>query len=233
MEQNILTLAKITFLDKMLDDFEDELGDLPKSIKIKEASISDKKFKISETEDILNDIKVFVSSAKTTLVALKEKEDKLIRQQFLVRNNKEFDAISNEVKALKIEHEKLAIKMRTEGQKENNLIAILEEQKKELETLVEELTILNVQFNSLIEEHSSDIKKYTDTRKILRDRIQDELYSRYATIRKQIPDAAVYVRKSSCMGCYRQIPKQIIVEMRNQTERIFQCEHCGRLLIPD
>ena len=233
MNNNTVFLAKIAFVDKMLDEFEDELGDLPKAIKIKEAAISDKQTKITESETYLHEIKVFVSAAKTTLIALKEKEDKLSQQQFLVRNNKEFDAISNEIKALKSEHEKLAAKMRTEGQKEVNLISILEDQKKDLSVSCDELKDLQVQFDDLLQEHNAEIKDFNETRKKLKEKIDEEVFNRYAAIRKRIPDAAVDVRRDSCMGCYRQIPQQVIVDMRTQLERIFQCEHCGRLLLPD
>jgi predicted nucleic acid-binding Zn-ribbon protein len=233
MEKDISILAKIAFVDKMLDDFEDELGDLPKSVKTKESNISDIKAKITETEQIINDVRVFVATAKSTLIALKEKEDKLAQQQFLVRNNKEFDAISSEIKTLKDEHEKLAVKMRTEGMKETNLNTILDSQKKELEMAIAELTELNRQFDEMTNEHSDEVQVYNRARKNLRATVSDSLYDRYAQIRTRINDAAVPVKRDSCMGCYRQIPQQIIVEMRNQLDRIFQCENCGRLLIPE
>jgi len=232
-EKDISILAKIAFIDKMLDDFEDELGDLPKSIKAKEANVSDIKAKIAETEQIMNDVRVFVATAKSTLVALKEKEDKLAQQQFMVKNNKEFDAISSEIKTLKSEHEKLSVKMRTEGMKETNLLAILEDQKKELEKANSELNELNRQFDEMSAEHSDEVQDYNRIRKKLRTVISEQLYDRYVAIRKRTADAAVPVQKNSCMGCFRQIPPQIIVEMRNQLDRIFQCENCGRLLIPD
>lgn len=233
MEKNITILAKIAYIDKALDDFEEELGDLPKLIKEKEAVVSETKNKIAETEQIIKDLRLFVSTAKTTLVTLKEKEDKLTQQQFLVRNNKEFDAITSEIKVLKEEHEKLSIKMRTEGIKETNLLEILEVQKKDLETAVEELNEVNRQFDALTTEQSEEVQVFNRIRKKLRASIDENLYDRYATIRRRIADAGVTVSKSSCMGCYRSIPTQIIVEMRNQPDRIFQCENCGRLLIPE
>jgi hypothetical protein len=123
--------------------------------------------------------------------------------------------------------------MRTEGQKENNLAAILIDQKQELQVATDELKELHLQFDELLKEHNDEVKDLNSTRKELKKIIDDEIFNRYAAIRKRNSDAAVNVRKDSCMGCYRQIPKQIIVDMRNQIERIFQCEHCGRLLIPD
>jgi predicted nucleic acid-binding Zn-ribbon protein len=233
MEKDITILVKIAFVDKMLDDMEEELGDLPQSIKTKEANVSDKKAKIAETEDILKDLQVFVATSRATLADMKDKEDKLSKQQFLVRNNKEFDAISGQIITLKSEHEKLSVKMRTEGMKEANLLEILDNQKRELETAQQELDALHKQFDELSAEHSDDIQRYNKVRKELRSEIDDALFDRYATIRRRIPDAAVRVARDSCMGCFRQIPQQIIVEMRNQRNRIFQCENCGRLLIPE
>lgn len=233
MEKDIIILSKIAFLDKMLDDFEDEFGDIPKEIKNKEADISHKKAQVTETENIINDLKVFVSTSKTTLTALKEKENKLSQQQFLVRNNKEFEAISVEIKNIQTDHEKLSVKMRTEGQKETNLDNILAVQKNELNKLLEDLAELNKQLDELSKEYSDEVKNYTNARKQMRKEIADDMFDRYAAIRKKINDAAVYVRKGVCNGCYRQIPQQVIVDMRNQHNRLFQCENCGRLLIPD
>jgi predicted nucleic acid-binding Zn-ribbon protein len=233
MENYISVLAKIAFIDRILDDFEEELGDLPKSIKQKEAEISNAKQLVAETEQILNELRLFVATAKTTLVTLKEKEDKLSQQQFSVRNNKEFDAITNEIKALKDEHEKLSVKMRTEGIKETNLLEILEKQKKDVEIKIEELAELNHQLDDLTAEQTEEVQIYNKVRKKLRASVDDNLYDKYAVIRRRLHDAAVTVSKNSCMGCYRAIPQQIIVEMRNQPERIFQCESCGRILIPE
>ena len=233
MEKDIILLSKIAFLDKILDEFEDEFGDIPKLIKNKEADISYKKTQILETENIIKDIKVFVTTSKNILASLKDKEDKLSQQQFLVRNNKEFDAISAEIRNIKMEHEKLSVKMRNEGLKENNLDLVLNKQKEELNSLIEELEVLNSQLYELSKEHSEEVRKYNETRKKLRSDINDDTFDKYAAIRKKNNDAAVYVKKGMCNGCYRQIPQQIIIDMRNQHNRLFQCENCGRLLLSD
>ena len=233
MEKDIILLSKIAFLDKILDEFEDEFGDIPKLIKNKEADISYKKAQIIETENIIKDVKVFVTTSKNMLTALKEKENKLAQQQFLVRNNKEFDAISAEIKNIKTEHEKLSVKMRNEGLKESNLDVVLTKQKEELSLLIEELNVLNQQLDELSKEHSDEVGKYNVARKKLRSEINDDIFDRYAAIRRKNNDAAVYVKRGSCNGCYRQIPQQIIIDMRNEHNRLFQCENCGRLLISD
>lgn len=233
MKISILPIAKLAFIDKILDEYKNDMGDLPDLIKGKEAEIHNAKVKIMDTETILNDIRAFVSTAKLTLVTLKDKEDKLIQQQFLVRNNKEFDALSAEISTLKSEHEKLSVAMRSEGVKEENLLKLLEEQNSTLAVLQQDLSELHTQYDVVAATQNEEVAKYSRIRKIIKDDMDEELYGRYARIRNRLEDAAVYVHRDSCMGCYRAIPKQIIVEMRNQPERIFWCEHCGRLLIPD
>lgn len=233
MEISILPIAKIAFIDQILDEYKEDMGDLPDLVKEKEGELHNAKEKISETERILADIRSFVSSSKLTLVALKEKEDKLTQQQFLVRNNKEFDALSGEIASLKSEHEKLSADMRSEGVKEENLVKLLEEQNQKLILLQDELEKLHNQYEEVAAEQNEEVARFSRIRKTVKTDMPEELYDRYARIRSRIEDAAVKVQKDSCMGCYRAIPKQVIVEMRNQMDRIFWCEHCGRLLIPD
>ncbi len=233
MANDIEVIAKISHIDRILDDFKEEMGDLPELIKEKEDDVKSARNNVLETEQILNDIREFVKTAKITLVNIKEKEDKLTQQQFLVRNNKEFDAISAEIANLKDEHEKLFAKMRTEGIKEENLMSILEQQKQHHLAMQNELEELSEQHQELAETQHDDIDKFNKIRKMLKLKIDEVLFERYSRIRTRIPDAAVAVKKSSCTGCFRSIPQQIIVEMRNQPERIFQCENCGRLLIPE
>ncbi|MDQ1267270.1 MAG: uncharacterized protein QG635_2424, partial [Bacteroidota bacterium] len=55
----------------------------------------------------------------------------------------------------------------------------------------------------------------------------------YDRIRKFHGDAAVRVRKNSCSGCFSLIPQQIIVELRNNLNKLYFCENCGRIMYPE
>ncbi|MBR3090945.1 MAG: hypothetical protein IKH10_03000 [Bacteroidetes bacterium] len=233
MEPAIISIAQLAYIDRILFEYQEDMGDLPKIIHQKEILVHDASKKVKETEKIINDINLFVSTSKETLISLKDKEDKLTQQQFLVRNNKEFDAISSQISTLKSQHAQLSIKLRTEGTKLENLKALLEEQTKTVSNLEEELVELNEEYKEVIKSQGDEFERYNKIREILKERMDPEIYANYARIQHHVPDAAVGISKDSCMGCYRAIPKQIIVEMRNQKERIFVCENCGRILIPD
>ncbi|MBX3045336.1 MAG: hypothetical protein KIT33_12330 [Candidatus Kapabacteria bacterium] len=233
MDSQIQCIAILANIDLRLDEMLEDYGDLPDQINKIEMKVNEKKLLVEETEGILAEIKKFVSSAKATLVDLKDKEERLTEQQFKVRNNKEFDAITNEVAHLKSEHEKLSDRLRTEGVKQENLMNILEgqtkeydEAKKELEDKYEEAQLLSGDQN---EELTYLQNKRLDIVKI----IQSKFIKDYERIRTMHRDAAVIIKKNSCTGCFSAIPAQIIVEVRNNPNHTYYCENCGRLLLPD
>jgi predicted nucleic acid-binding Zn-ribbon protein len=42
----------------------------------------------------------------------------------------------------------------------------------------------------------------------------------------------VRIKRNACGGCYARVTPQKLLELR-QNERMFTCEHCGRILVSD
>ncbi|MGB9702778.1 MAG: zinc ribbon domain-containing protein [Candidatus Kapaibacteriota bacterium] len=226
-------LAALSYLDQRLDELNEEFGDLPEIEKDKKQQLINSKIQIDETEAILKDLKSFITTAKTTLMDLKEKEDKLTKQQFLVRNNKEFDAISKEIEAIKQEHSTLSSKLRSEGIKEENLIKILEEQKNKYTELENEITKIRAEIEELAGEQKEEIRQLRQTKDKIEKQIKILYLKEYNRIRKNHNDTAVQIKKNSCSGCFSAVTSQRIVEVRNNKNQLYLCEHCGRILLPD
>ncbi len=233
MATKIQLLAALSYIDTQLDDLKEEFGDLPEQVTEKEQIAESMKAIHDETEGILKDIRDFVATAKVTLVELKEKEDELSKQQFMSRNNKEFDAVNKEIEHLKNEHETLSTRMRTEGVKEENILRILEDQKKEYLQADVELKRKHEEFESLSLEQNDEVKVLTRKRKSIVTALDAETTEEYKRIRQFHTDVAVAVKKNSCTGCYSAVPSQKIVELRTNPERVFFCENCGRVLVPE
>lgn len=233
MESHIYNIALLAAIDERLDELIEDYGDLPEQIKKKEVKLNDKKLLVNETESILEEIRDFIKKAKKTLVELKEKEDKLTQQQFKVRNNKEFDAITNEINHLKTEHEKLADRMRTEGIKEENLLNILNQQTEELDEAQKELDDKFEEVQRLAGDQDRELSSLREKRSSVLITIPKKFIADYERVRIMHRDAAVLIRKNSCSGCFNAIPAQIIVEVRNNLNTLYFCESCGRLLIPE
>lgn len=226
-------LAALAFVDKRLDDLQEDYGDLPDQVKELENKLKVHKAHAEETQTILAEIKQFVSTSKITLEELKTKEEKLAKQQFLVRNNKEFDAITKEITHMRDEHSRLSDLVRTEGVKEENLKQILATQLKEIELTEEELKAKIEEYEFVESDQNEEVKMLTKKRNAITKHIEKPTMVEYERIRVVIKDAVVKANRNSCSGCFSAIPPQKMVEIRNSIDTLYFCENCGRILYPE
>jgi len=231
MESQIHFIAALSFIDEKLDELHEDFGDLPDMIADKKVIVEKAKSVKEETEGILDELRKFISYAKLKLVENKDKEEALAKKQFMVKNNKEFDAITSEIKHLKNEHDELSTKLRVEGLKEESLRNILIEQAETFENENIELNEMKEEYDGVAEDQEAEVKDYKKKRKKIVPHIKKDFIEEYSRIRETYKDAAVAVKKGSCKG-YK-VPPQLIVEIRNNLDRIFIDEHSGRILIPE
>lgn len=233
MDTQIYNIAVLAMIDQRLDELLEDYGDLPEQTNKIELKVNEKKMLVEETTAILDEIKSFVTQAKIMLVDMKTKEDKLSQQQFKVRNNKEFDAITNEIAHLKAEHEKLSDRLRTEGVKQENLLNILAGQQKDFEEAQQELNDKYEEAKRLSGDQNEELTSLQGKRLDIIKSIKSKFLKDYERIRAMHKDAAVNINKKNCSGCFSTIPAQIIVEVRNNPNVPYFCENCGRILIPE
>ncbi len=233
MKYQLNYLASLSFLDQHHDELKEEFGDLP--IKVEEARIKTQKLKelVNETKTIIKNNAKFAKEAKIALVELKEKEEKLAKQQFEVKNNKQFDAITQEIEYVQNEYKRIVEELSTNGVKEENLQATLKAQEDEYKEAKKELKELEKELNEISDDQNEEVKKILDIRNKYIKKLSTENLELYNRIRRNYEDAVVEVRKNSCTGCYSQIPPQKVVEIRTNLDHIFTCEHCGRILYTD
>jgi len=226
-------LAYLALIDRNLDELEEDFGDLPQKVSEQETKNTKLVNTVKETEQILEEVKEFCNISKGTLEDLKVKEEKLSQQQFQVRNNKEFDAITSEIKHVKEESKMLSEKLRQETIKLQNLERILVEQKADLETAIKELAESKTELTDVQEEQDEEKAEFLERREKIVSKIDKESLAKYDRVREYHSDAAVKVKRNSCSGCFSSIPPQIIVEMRSHDDLVYTCENCARILIPE
>jgi uncharacterized protein len=233
MQSQVYYIALLSKIDGNLDEFKEEYGDLPEKIKKAKAKVNICKDIVKETTKILDDLRKFSSTAKTTITSLKDTEAKLSKQQFSVRNNKEFDAITKEIDHSRQEYNKIIDELRTVGVKEENLIRTLDQQKSDLAEAESDYKELETEQKIISSDQNDDVKSYTKKRKEIVGKIHTDILQEYERIRLHTKDASVSIRKNSCSGCFSTVPPQKIVEIRNNLDQLFLCEHCGRILYPE
>ncbi len=231
MKSQIRLIAGVAFIDRSLDELREEFGDLPEQIGSKEKSLAQSQKMKNETSSLLSELKSFIKSANKTLTELKDNEEKLAKKQFQVKNNKEFDAITTEIKHIKTEYEELSLKLRKEAVKEENLVSILADQTKKVKQIKAELKLLTAEYNELKEAQGDEEVGLKEKRDKIITQVKGDFRAEYDRIRQSHSDAAVQIFHGSCKG-YR-VPHQLLVEIRNNLEQIYVEEHSGRIMIPE
>ncbi len=233
MEQQIQLLAQLAAVDEQLDELHDELGDLPQEVKKLETLVKERLMEVETTNQALADLDHLRATAHVTMQESQDKEQRLSKQQFQVKNNREFDAITKEIEHLKHERATLEERLRTAGVREENLRQTLAQQDTLLAEAKEKLTDKERELAELSGDHNDEMRKYIDVRLKLIAKLDDSLEVEYERIRQFHSNAAVAIRRNSCSGCYSAIPSQRIMEMKYQRDKMYTCENCGRILFTD
>ena len=226
---SITRLIELQDIDSQLEDLNSLLGDLPKMVdelNEKENSLKDR---VEADKVILKEINLSSSKSEKVNSDIQEKINKLTDQLFLVTNNKQYDALTNEIEHLK------------EQKKENEelLISNLEE-KETLEknineneaSLVELKTDLDVRRNKLDEalsETADEKAALENSRKKQVTEIDDytmQVYNKVISARSGI--AVVPLSGNSCGGCGAALPLQMVSEIR--AGDLHNCQSCGRFV---
>ena len=199
----------------MVDELNEKENSLKDRVEADKVSLKEINLNSSKSEKVNSDIQ--------------EKINKLTDQLFLVTNNKQYDALTNEIEHLK------------EQKKENEelLISNLEE-KETLEknineneaSLIELKTDLDVRRNKLDEallETADEKAALENSRKKQVTEIDDttmQVYNKVISARSGI--AVVPLSGNSCGGCGAALPLQMVSEIR--AGDLHNCQSCGRFV---
>ena len=226
---SIARLVELQDIDSQLEDLNSLLGDLPKMVdelNEKENSLKDR---VKADKVSLKEINLNNSKSEKVNSDIQEKVNKLTDQLFLVTNNKQYDALTNEIEYLK----------KQKKENEELLISNLEEKEtlekniNENEALLEELkTDLDVRRNKLDEalsETADEKAALENSRKKQVTEIDDttmQVYNKVISARSGI--AVVPLSGNSCGGCGAALPLQMVSEIRSGD--LHNCQSCGRFV---
>ncbi len=224
-----------------LQDIDSELiklrsirGDLPQQVKRLQDELNKIEEKLNEQEKKLQLFRKEHDITKLEIKALEGKLQKYQSQLFEVKNNREYDAVTMEIENVK-EHV---------GQKEGRLLELMdldEGLQKSIEALKTELNEKQNQtktkqgeLDSLLEKTEAEEKTLEEKRVQLVALFEPRLISTYNRILGAKNGLAVVpiVRNGCCGGCYKSLPPQRVMEIRDM-ERVILCEVCGRILVWD
>jgi len=232
LKDTIRLLYQLQLVDSNLDDVEELKGDLPARVKDLEEQIAEVTAVVNAKQAFLDDFVAARDKADSDVADFEEKLKKYKAQQYQVRNNKEYDAITKEIDFAEESIKTLTVQF----ENFENQMSMAKTELTEHQAHLKELTdVLNEKKRELAEvskETEEEELKYRHEREKLLVRINKDFLYKYEKIRSARGKAVVPFRKHSCGGCGNRIPPQHIIEIRRD-DALYVCQHCGRIVVSD
>ena len=151
-----------------------------------------------------------------------------------VKTNREYDALSKQIDNSKEKLQSLHKELEGIQGKETTSARDVEKLKQEYEEEDETYSSKKVELEELVSLTHDEEKRYVKEREKYAQKIDRQSISRYEMIRKATKGKAIVpvVRRNACGGCYNVLPPQRLLDLR-QMEKMFTCDHCGRILVPN
>ena len=228
---SITHLVELQDIDSQLDDLNGLLGDLPKMVEELNEQESRLLSKIEEDKTRLKEINLSLKKSETANSEIQEKINKLTDQLFLVTNNKQYDALTNEIdhfKEQKDENDSHIILSMDEKE-------ILEKSISENETLLEDLKsdldIRRKKLKTALSETSEEKAALEKSREKQISKIDSstiQIYTKVISARSGV--AVVSLSGDACGGCGAALPIQMASEIRAAAAHTHRCDNCGRFV---
>ena len=233
MENRLRNLYALQLVDNNLDEIEELKGDLPSEARTMEEKVAGLEQQLANREQEMKSAFAGRDHADSEIINLKEKLERFKTQQFEVRNNREYDALSREMDSATEKIGKFEKDMESLEASATAARTDIESLKGQLE---ESRSLLGEKKQALAEvskNTEAEELKYTHEREKVVARIDKTDLETYERIRKAKKGKAVVpIRRKACGGCYNRIPPQKLLELRLNT-KLYTCERCGRILVSD
>lgn len=233
MKSRLVNLYSLQIIDSQLDELEELKGDLPTAVRTLEAKLDELKQQRHDLEQSMKQAFAARDEADSSIVGLRTKLEKFKTQQYSVRTNREYDALTREMDSAADTITKLEAEMETQEGKASQAKSDIEEMGPKIEDLQAQLKEKRGALAEVSKSTEEEELKLNHQRQKFVARVGKADVTAYERIRKaRNGKAVVPVRKGSCGGCFNRVPPQKLLELR-QNAKLYKCERCGRIIISD
>ncbi|KAB2878767.1 hypothetical protein F9K33_12005 [bacterium] len=230
MQATIQNLVTLQGIDTKLAEIEMLRGDLPKQVESLKAELSELKEEIQSDQNSIEAFNKEKSDISNEQALNKEKLTKFQDQLYKATSNKEYEATSSQIEHCEQENNRIKLRIIEIDSKVMEMEEGLKPKVEKLSTLEADYQERENELNIKISETSKEEDGLKERRNAITPKIRKDLVSKYERIRKAKNGLAVAaIVKSSCGGCFNQIPQQIIIELKKK-DMIRTCEYCGRII---
>jgi hypothetical protein len=228
---SITHLVELQDIDSQLDDLNGLLGDLPKMVEELNEQESRLISKLEEDKTRLKEINLSLKKSETANSEIQEKINKLTDQLFLVTNNKQYDALTNEIEHFKEQKDENDSHIISSMDEKEILEKSINENETSLEDLKTNLGIRRKKLETALSETSEEKAALEKSREEQISKIDSstiQIYTKVISARSGV--AVVSLSGDACGGCGAALPIQMASEIRAAAAHTHRCDNCGRFV---
>ena len=227
--ENLVSLAKV---DEEIKEIESSRGDLPSRIEKLKIEKNDDEIKIQELTLKLVDFDKKESELQRNKEDYQISLDKYKDQLYLVKNNKEYDALNNEIDLVKKNLIDVAEELTLAFNNKENINEEIKLSKSSVDDKAAMLDKYSSQLNDLINENEKEYNNLSLKKKQLVNRMDESILQRYNLMLDAKGYGAVPIIGNACGACYTTLPTQLVTEVKQKLDFKY-CPSCTILLYSD
>ena len=233
MQETVTKLIALQKIDSRLLEIEEIKGDLPIIVEKTENLVNNLKDEVVNNIDAIKEIEKTIRELGFKVEDSNEKLKKYKDQLYLVKSNKEYDALMLEIDHIKefldgVETNILELEEKKSSFEEKNKSNELD-----IESNQKRLDESTLELSNAMTSTKSEEDGLNNERDGLVKNIADNLISSYEQLRiARDGKAMVSINRGACGYCFNQLPPQFVIEVK-QNNSIKNCDSCGVFLYYD
>ena len=233
MNQTLEKLIKLQGIDQRLLEIKDFMGDLPTTVENQENEMTTLESKNQNNQDRIKEIEKEMRHYESEIQDKSSKMEKYKDQLYLVKSNKEYDSLNNEIDHMKGEISESETNLMTRMEENQELEEKIKLNLSKLETITESLSSNKDELKLAMAETQNEQTELEKNRNNLFKDIEPlklNAYERIRNAREGVGMASII--EKACGGCYSQLPPQTIIEIKKSVD-IITCPNCSVMLFWD
>ncbi len=229
MKEQLRLLERLQEIDNQIDSHEQEMARLPLEIQEIARSLVVLRRETTEATDRIASLEKELRKKEQDLATEQDKIKKSERRLLSIKNQKEYNALSREVKlgkkvAGEIEDSVLGLMTEIEALKKT-----VERKETEYGEAEHSLVAKKAESESITGEAEKALVVLRAEKDTITASVDRDFLKRYQIVKKARGNALAELQNGSCTGCHIAIPPQLHIRLLKQEEMI-TCPNCHRIL---
>lgn len=229
MKNQLALLEQLQQIDLQIDRYQSDLDRFPLEVQEIARQLVVLRREISEAKERADVLEKDLRKKEQDLAVEQEKIKRSERRLLGIKNQKEYNALSREVKLGKKvvgELEDLTLASMTELE---SLKRTTDRKETEYQQFEKSLLEKKAEAEAVMKEATNALVDLTSKREEISQAIDRDFLKRYQTVKKVRGNAIAEIRNGICTACHMAIPPQLNIRVLKQEEMII-CPTCHRIL---